>query len=281
MSNAGHIAFLPGLSVLVQKVKAVHAEDMDVVVEPGVDWISLNEYLAPYGLFFPLDPGPGATIGGMCATRCSGSLAVRYGTMRDNVIALKVRESGKWHCKSNELHQENVTADPLICADDFLTKSGGLSYMGAQGVLRKNCLRCSSPDFQEVCCLLHEREGGRAASWSAGSQRLMASETPRPLQVVMPNGEVVKTASRARKSAAGYDLTRLMIGSEGTLGVITEITLRVQNIPRFSAVAMCSFPTVRDAAKAATDTMHSGVQVGQGEWILCGPHRFCFPLFVL
>jgi D-lactate dehydrogenase (cytochrome) len=71
-------------------IKELHLEDMDVVVEPGVGWIELNKYLKPHGLFFPLDPGPGATIGGMCATRCSGSLAVRYGTMRDNVISLKV-----------------------------------------------------------------------------------------------------------------------------------------------------------------------------------------------
>ncbi|GMI71123.1 hypothetical protein HRI_000781600 [Hibiscus trionum] len=75
---------------LMKRVKALHIRDMDVVVEPGIGWMELNEYLEPYGLFFPLDPGPGATIGGMCATRCSGSLAVRYGTMRDNVISLKV-----------------------------------------------------------------------------------------------------------------------------------------------------------------------------------------------
>lgn len=125
----------------MKRVKALHVDDMDVVVDPGIGWMELNEYLEPYGLFFPLDPGPGASIGGMCATRCSGSLAVRYGTMRDNVISLKV---------------------------------------------------------------------------------------------VFANGDIVKTASRARKSAAGYDLTRLVIGSEGTLGVITEVTLRLQKIPQFS-----------------------------------------------
>ncbi|XP_078163403.1 FAD-linked oxidases family protein [Carex rostrata] len=157
---------------LMNKVKSLNIEDMDVVVEPGVGWIELNEYLKPYGLFFPLDPGPGATIGGMCATRCSGSLAVRYGTMRDNVISL---------------------------------------------------------------------------------------------QVVLANGELIKTASRARKSAAGYDLTRLMIGSEGTLGVITEVTLRLQKLPSHSVVAMCNFPTIKDAADVAIATMHSGIQVSRVE----------------
>ncbi|KAJ6968271.1 D-lactate dehydrogenase [Populus alba x Populus x berolinensis] len=155
-----------------KNVKALHIEDMDVVVEPGIGWMELNEYLEPHGLFFPLDPGPGATIGGMCATRCSGSLAVRYGTMRDNVISLKV---------------------------------------------------------------------------------------------VLPNGDVVKTASRARKSAAGYDLTRLVIGSEGTLGVITEVTLRLQKIPQHSVVAMCNFPTIKDAADVAIATMLSGIQVSRVE----------------
>ncbi|XP_061955283.1 D-lactate dehydrogenase [cytochrome], mitochondrial isoform X2 [Populus nigra] len=155
-----------------KNVKALHVEDMDVVVEPGIGWMELNEYLEPHGLFFPLDPGPGATIGGMCATRCSGSLAVRYGTMRDNVISLKV---------------------------------------------------------------------------------------------VLPNGDVVKTASRARKSAAGYDLTRLVIGSEGTLGVITEVTLRLQKIPQHSVVAMCNFPTIKDAADVAIATMLSGIQVSRVE----------------
>ncbi|XVF07472.1 hypothetical protein REPUB_Repub06bG0142000 [Reevesia pubescens] len=157
---------------LMKGVKALHIEDMDVVVEPGIGWMELNEYLEPYGLFFPLDPGPGATIGGMCATRCSGSLAVRYGTMRDNVISLKV---------------------------------------------------------------------------------------------VLANGDIVKTASRARKSAAGYDLTRLMIGSEGTLGVVTEVTLRLQKIPEHSVVAMCNFPTIKDAADVAIVTMLSGIQVSRVE----------------
>ncbi|XP_015869954.2 D-lactate dehydrogenase [cytochrome], mitochondrial [Ziziphus jujuba] len=157
---------------LMKRIKALHVEDMDVIVEPGIGWMELNEYLEPYGLFFPLDPGPGATIGGMCATRCSGSLAVRYGTMRDNVINLKV---------------------------------------------------------------------------------------------VLANGDIVKTASRARKSAAGYDLTRLVIGSEGTLGVITEVTLRLQKIPQHSVVAMCNFPSIKDAADVAIATMLSGIQVSRVE----------------
>ncbi|XP_049932655.1 D-lactate dehydrogenase [cytochrome], mitochondrial-like isoform X2 [Nymphaea colorata] len=157
---------------MMKKIKSLHVEDMDVVVEPGIGWMELNEFLKPYGLFFPLDPGPGASIGGMCATRCSGSLAVRYGTMRDNVINL---------------------------------------------------------------------------------------------QVVLANGDVVKTASRARKSAAGYDLTRLLIGSEGTLGVITEVTLRLQKLPAYSVVAMCHFPTIKDAADVAIATMLSGIQVSRVE----------------
>ncbi|KAK1287928.1 hypothetical protein QJS10_CPB19g01268 [Acorus calamus] len=157
---------------LMNKVKELHVEDMDVVVEPGIGWIELNEYLKPYGLFFPLDPGPGATIGGMCATRCSGSLAVRYGTMRDNVINLKA---------------------------------------------------------------------------------------------VLANGDVIKTGSRARKSAAGYDLARVMIGSEGTLGIITEVTLRLYKLPQHSVVAMCNFQTIKDAADVAIATMLSGIQVSRVE----------------
>ncbi|XP_050244502.1 D-lactate dehydrogenase [cytochrome], mitochondrial isoform X2 [Quercus robur] len=157
---------------MMNSIKVLHVEDMDVVVEPGIGWMELNEYLEPYGLFFPLDPGPGATIGGMCATRCSGSLAVRYGTMRDNVISLKV---------------------------------------------------------------------------------------------VLANGDIVKTASRARKSAAGYDLTRLVIGSEGTLGVITEVTLQLQKIPQHSVVAMCNFPSIKDAADVAIATMMSGIQMSRVE----------------
>ncbi|URE22958.1 FAD linked oxidases, C-terminal domain [Musa troglodytarum] len=156
---------------LMKKIKSLNVEDLDIVLEPGIGWIELNEYLKPYGLFFPLDPGPGATIGGMCATRCSGSLAVRYGTMRDNVINL---------------------------------------------------------------------------------------------QVVLANGEVIKTGSRARKSAAGYDLTRLLIGSEGTLGIITEVTLRLQRLPQHSVVAMCNFQTIKDAADVAIATMLSSIQVWKG-----------------
>ncbi|CAI5989885.1 unnamed protein product [Closterium sp. NIES-64] len=177
----------------MNQVLAVHEGDMDAVVQPGITWGDLNAHLAPLGLFFPLDPGPGATLGGMAATRCSGSLAVRYGTMRDNVISL---------------------------------------------------------------------------------------------QAVLANGEVVRTAARARKSAAGYDLTRLLVGSEGTLAVITELTVRLHRIPPLSAVAMCPFPSIRAAADAAIATVHSGVQASRVELLdevmvgafnsangYCYPHR--------
>ncbi|KAF9595426.1 hypothetical protein IFM89_000344 [Coptis chinensis] len=180
----------------MKNVKALHVEDMDVVVEPGIGWMDLNEYLEPYGLFFPLDPGPGATIGGMCATRCSGSLAVRFAFFLNLLTFMDI----------------NVVLN-------FLEEY-------RYGTMRDNVIS---------------------------------------LKVVLANGDVVKTGSRARKSAAGYDLTRLMIGSEGTLGVITEVTLRLQKIPQHSVVAMCNFPTVKDAADVAIATMLSGIQVSRVE----------------
>ena len=164
-----------GLSIDVNSMNAivqVNAEDLDVTVQPGVTRTQLNEYLRDTGLFFPIDPGADATLGGMAATRASGTNAVRYGTMRENVI--------------------NLTA-------------------------------------------------------------------------VMPDGRIVKTANRARKSSAGYDLTRLIVGSEGTLGIITELTLRLYGIPDSISAAVCSFPDVESACNATIMAMQIGIPVARIE----------------
>ncbi len=175
-SLEGHLnAPYGGVSVDVSRMNrivAVHAEDLDCVVEPGVTRKQLNEYLRDQGLFFPIDPGADASLGGMASTRASGTNAVRYGTMKDNVL--------------------NVTA-------------------------------------------------------------------------VMPDGTRIKTASRAKKTSAGYDLTRLLIGSEGTLGIITELTLRLQGIPQAMSAAVCSFPDVESACRAVIATIQYGIPMARIE----------------
>src|SRR5436190_12435384 len=175
-SLEGHVnAPFGGVSIdtlEMKRVIAVHQEDLDCVVEPGVTRKALNDHLRHDGLFFPLDPGADASLGGMAATRCSGTNAVRYGTMKDVVLAL---------------------------------------------------------------------------------------------EVVLANGEVMRTARRARKSSAGYDLTRLIVGSEGTLGVITELTLKLQGIPEAIASGVCPFPSVEAACRAAILTIQSGIPVARIE----------------
>ena len=166
----------------MDKVLAVHAEDLDCVIEPGITRKALNEQLRDSGLFFPIDPGADASLGGMAATRCSGTNAVRYGTMKDNVIALKV---------------------------------------------------------------------------------------------VLANGEVIDTARRARKTAAGYDLTRLMVGSEGTLGVITQLTLRLSGIPEAISGGTCPFPSVEACCNTAIHTIQSGIPVARIELLDALQVRAC------
>ncbi|MEA2432780.1 MAG: hypothetical protein QOG54_237 [Actinomycetota bacterium] len=177
-SLEGHVlAISGGLSLdltQMNHIVAVRVDDMDVTVEAGVTRKALNDRLARDGLFFPVDPGADATLGGMVATGASGTTTVRYGAMRENVLALKV---------------------------------------------------------------------------------------------VLADGSIIDTARRARKTAAGYDLTHLFLGSEGTLGVITEVTLRVYGIPEAISGAVCHFSDTESAVKAVITTLQMGVPVARIEFL--------------